>query len=170
MFDAKCVSCHDGDAAKPGNPQYTVTDMTTGTSQTFTFDLRGAKLPIVVGDKMYGDFSASYISIMGLGEMLGEDVVTITGDYKEGGYASPGSAKDSDVIQRLNPPQRFPEVSTATRAFPQRAVHPVDKGGIELTADEYYLLILNLDMGGQFYFRENLDGAGPSPYTPPGGI
>ena len=26
---AKCVTCHDGDASKPGNPSYTVTDMTT---------------------------------------------------------------------------------------------------------------------------------------------
>ena len=26
----------------------------------------------------------------------------------------------------------------------------------QLTADEYYLLILNIDMGGQFFFRENL--------------
>ena len=32
-------------------------------------------------------------------------------------------------------------------------------GGTELTPDEYYLLILNIDMGGQFFFRENRDGA-----------
>ena len=41
ILDAKCVSCHDGDASKPGNKTYTVTDLTTMTSQTFTFDLRG---------------------------------------------------------------------------------------------------------------------------------
>jgi hypothetical protein len=35
----------------------------------------------------------------------------------------------------------------------------VDVGGTELTPDEYYLLILNIDMGGQFFFRENKDGA-----------
>ena len=29
----------------------------------------------------------------------------------------------------------------------------------ELTADEYYRFILNIDMGGQFYFRENNDSA-----------
>ena len=71
MFDAKCVSCHDGDASKPGNPSYTVIDRTTMSSQTFTFDLRGGKLNVTVGEKMTGDFTESYISIMGLGEMLG---------------------------------------------------------------------------------------------------
>jgi hypothetical protein len=38
--------------------------------------------------------------------------------------------------------------------------HAADKGYPELTADEHYLLILNIDMGGQFFFRENLNTAG----------
>src|SRR5262249_42084900 len=38
ILDAKCASCHDGDATKAGNASYTVTDMTTGTAQTFVFD------------------------------------------------------------------------------------------------------------------------------------
>jgi hypothetical protein len=161
ILDAKCVSCHDGDTTKPGNPSYTVTDMTTGTSQTFNFDLRGQKLNVTVGEKMTGAFTASYLSIMGLGEILGDDVVTITGDYAgEYGYASPGSAKDSKVIQMLNPPQRFPAVDLTTRAFPG-ATHLTAVGHPEweLTADEYYRMILNIDMGGQFYFRENKDTA-----------
>jgi hypothetical protein len=47
-------------------------------------------------------------------------------------------------------------------------VHPAEVGtynGIDgtnakyqLTADEYYVLILNADSGGQFYFRENAPG------------
>jgi len=62
----------------------------------------------------------------------------------------------------LNPVQRFPSISTTTRAFSDRSVtngavsHAADKGFPELTADEFYLLILNIDMGGQFFFRENL--------------
>ena len=31
---------------------------------------------------MTGDFTASYISLMGLGEILGDDVVSITGDRR----------------------------------------------------------------------------------------
>jgi hypothetical protein len=159
IFDAHCVSCHDGDASKAGNPSYTITDLTTMTSQTFTFDLRGQKINVVVGEKMTGNFTASYLSVMGLGEILGEDVVQVTGTYMQYGYAQGGSARDSQIVQMLNPPQRFgangvTAIDTNTRAF-TNPIHPVDVGGTELTPDEYYRLILNIDMGGQFFFREN---------------
>src|SRR5207344_651406 len=104
---------------------------TTMSMQTFTFDLRGDKLPVTVGEKMGGDFTASYISLMGLGEMLGEDVVEIVeahpGDYKANGYVEAGSAMNSDVIKKLNPPQRFPAVDMNVRAF-TTPVHPTEVG------------------------------------------
>jgi len=161
ILDAKCVSCHDGDASKPGNPTYTVTDMTTMTSQTFTFDLRKQPLVVTVGEKMTGAYTASYISVMGLGELLGDDVVSITGGDNQYGYVSPGSAKDSKIIQKLNPPQRFPAVDATVRAFGAGGIHPNDVGHPEweLTPEEYYRFVLNVDMGGQFYFRENRDAA-----------
>ncbi|HEY2728769.1 MAG TPA: hypothetical protein VGK52_02440 [Polyangia bacterium] len=170
ILDAKCVSCHDGDASKPGNPTYTVTDMTTKTSQTFTFDLRGQPLAVTVGEKMTGAYTASYISVMGLGELLGDDVVTITGGDNQYGYVSAGSAKDSKIIQKLNPPQRFPGVDATVRAFAAGGIHPNDAGHPEweLTPEEYYRFILNIDMGGQFYFRENRDVA--QNYNMPGSI
>ncbi len=156
IFDAKCVSCHDGDAAKPGNNTYTIVDKTLGTMQTITFDLRGQKLPIVVGERSAGtEFSASYISVAGLGMELGENVVEVLGEYKE--FMTPGSAKDSLLVKKLNPPQRFPEANPQVRAFPGPS-HPADVGGQDLTPDEYYRLILNIDMGGQFFFRENKRG------------
>jgi len=159
IFDAKCVSCHDGDASKPGNPQFTVMDNTTGTSQTFVFDLSGKKLDIVVGERMTGAFTASYISLFGLGELLGEDNVTITPPNGAFAFAKPADAAHSDVIKRLNPMQRFPAVDTATRFVAGGTVHPTDMGGMELTPDEYYLLGLSIDMGGQFFSRENKDEA-----------
>jgi hypothetical protein len=113
---------------------------------------------------MTGDFSKSYLSLMGIGELGGEDTIKYSGKCS---YAEGGSAKDSDVIKLLNPPLQFPTPSTATRAFPGMPVHPTDMGGMELTPAEYYLLILNLDMGGQFFFRENLDSA--TGYTAPAG-
>jgi hypothetical protein len=157
FLTAKCATCHDGDATKPGNPTYTVTDMTTMTSQTFTFDLRGQVLPVVVGEKMTSDFTASYLSLMGLGEILGEDVVQITGDYVgRYGYVVAGSAKDSAVVQKLNPPQQFPSQDESVRYDPTAAIHPLDAGAAAaLSPDEYYRLILSIDMGGQFYSREN---------------
>jgi hypothetical protein len=169
ILDAKCISCHDGDPNKPGNPSYTVTDMTSGTYQTFVFDLRGQKLDVTVGERMTGNYTASYLSIMGLGEILGDDVVNITGTPPN--YVTAGAAEASALMMRLNPPQRYP-LDPSVRAFGSvpftRDVggtkmqfsgmpHPADKpGGVELTPDEYYLLGLNIDMGGQFYFRENL--------------
>jgi len=158
IFDAKCVSCHNGDASKSYNPSYTVTDMTSGTSQTFVFDLRGTNLPVTVGERMSSNFTASYLSLMGLGEILGDDVVSITGTPPN--YVVAASAETSPLIQQLNPPQRFPVVDTSVRLVPGVMPHPVDQGGVELTPDEYYLLGLNIDMGGQYFFRENLDEAG----------
>jgi hypothetical protein len=173
ILDAKCASCHDGDATKPGNASYTVTDMTTGTAQTFVFDLRGQKLNVVVGERMTGDFTASYLSIMGLGEILGEDVVTITGtgDYHPEGFVQPADAEHSTLmagwtprgsstpIAGLNPPVRYPTVDLTTRLDSMHGTHAAAVGGTELTADEYYLLILDIDMGGQFFFRENKEEA-----------
>lgn len=154
ILDRKCASCHNGDATKSYNPSYTVTDMTSGTMQTFVFDLRGQKVNVVVGEKMTGDFTASYLSLMGLGEVLGEDVVSITGMPPD--YVVAGSAHTSKLMTLLNPPQRYPSVDKSVRAFGDAMPHPVDVGGTELTPDEDYLLMLSIDMGGQFYSRENL--------------
>jgi len=169
ILTAKCVSCHNGDATKSYNPSYTVTDMTSGTSQTFVFDLSGTKVNVTVGERMTSDFTTSYLSLMGLGEILGDDVVSITGTPPN--YVQAASAETSPLMYRLNPPQRFPAVDTTIRAFGTAAFtkngvsypgtpHPADVGGSELTPDEYYLLGLNIDMGGQYFFRENLDEAG----------
>ena len=74
----------------------------------------------------------------------------------------PGSAKDSGLIQRLNPMQRFP-LDANVRAFAGSTVatsHATSHAGVAaLTPDEMYLFILNIDMGGQYFFRENLEDA-----------
>ncbi|HVZ86605.1 MAG TPA: hypothetical protein VHG72_06540 [Polyangia bacterium] len=159
ILDAKCATCHNGDASQSYNPSYTVTDMTSGTSQTFVFDLRGQKLTVTVGERMTGDFTASYLSLMGLGEILGDDVVSITGTQPN--YVVAASAETSPLMtQYLNPPQRLPSVDTTVRLTPGLKPHPTDVGGTELTPDEVYLLGLNIDMGGEYFFRENLDEAG----------
>jgi hypothetical protein len=176
ILDAKCVSCHGADN-KAGVGSYTVTDMTTMTSQTFNFDLSGGKLNVMVGERMTGDFSTSYISIMGLGEILGDDAVmiqsngtSITGDLFPVSYVAPAAAARSNLIKMLNPPQRFPTVDMSTRAFSAANLSAKEQtmtqafatahSSVQLTADEYYLLILNIDMGGQYFFRENLEEAG----------
>ena len=163
ILDAKCASCHNG---QPGaaNPTYTITDNTTMVSQTFTFDLRGQKVAVMVGMRQTADFTASYLSLMGLGEILSDADVTYTPAPPKQ-YVEAASAMNSLVVQMLNPVQRYP-LNTSVRAFADRSStagaisHAVQVGGTELTADEHYLLTLNIDMGGQFFFRENLNTAG----------
>jgi len=175
IFDAKCISCHDGDATKPGNPTYTVTDVPSGVTQMFTFDLTKDKMNVMVGERMSGNFSKSYISVFGLGEMIGEHMVTYDPPTATLSYASPANAAGSEIIQRLNPPQRFPAIDTSVRRYPgsnaysvmdpatkqikdfKGTIHGADMGAAELTPDEYYILGLSIDMGGQFFSRENLD-------------
>jgi hypothetical protein len=163
ILDAKCASCHNGTPG-PANPSYTITDNATMVSQTFTFDLRGQKVNVMIGERATGDFTASYLSLMGLGEILSDaDVTYDPAPPKQ--YVEAGSARDSLVVQMMNPAQRYP-ASAAVRAFTDRSStngaisHAADKGYTELTADEAYLLTLNIDMGGQFFFRENLNTAG----------
>jgi hypothetical protein len=176
ILDAQCVSCHGPDN-KAGVGSYTVTDMTTMTDQTFNFDLSGSKLNVTVGERMTGDYTTSYISLMGLGEILGDDAVMITsngtsvmGKPFPVSYIAPAAAARSNLMKMLNPPQRFPAVDMNTRAFTAANLSAEEQAwtqtfatahaSVKLTADEYYLLILNIDMGGQFFFRENLDEAG----------
>ena len=164
ILDAKCASCHNG-VAGPANPSYSIMDTMTGVTQEFVFDLRGQKLNVTIGERATGDFTASYLSLMGLGEILSDaEIMYIPAPPKQ--YVEPASALNSLVIKMLNPMQRYPVVDANVRAFSDRSstggaiTHAAKVGAPELTADEYRLLIMNIDMGGQFFFRENLDTAG----------
>jgi hypothetical protein len=162
ILTAKCASCHDGDPNKPGNRSLTIT---TGgenpTTQTIVFDLRGGPVSYSVGEETLTGYSRSHLSLLGpdmieIGELDAE--VAITGDMPI--YVRPGEARESLLIQKLNPPQLYPELDTGVRFDPSQPNHPAEVGGVELTPDEYYVLILMADMGGQFYSRENAPGAG----------
>jgi hypothetical protein len=164
IFDAHCVDCHDGTAGA-ANPSYTITDMTDMTTFMFTFDLRSTPTTINAGDRVY-TYNASYVAMLGPTMAFMEKNIMVTGDLKQ--YIAPGAAHNSVAIQMLNPPALFPTVDMNTRAFAGKPVHPAEVGvynnhdgadpKYQLTADEYYLLILNADDGGQFYFRENAPG------------
>lgn len=152
MFDAKCVSCHNGQPG-PANPSYTISDATTGTSVSWTFDLRGQAVNIGVGDLLITGYSASYISMAGLDmEAIEKANVMVTGDYKT--YLNPMDAKGSLALKLLNPVQQFPTQDTGVRAYTSTP-HAQAKGFTDLTADEYYRLVLAADMGVNFYSREN---------------
>ena len=106
-----------------GNPSYTVTDNDHGPSQTFIFDLRGQKLNVTIGERATGDFTASYLSLMGLGEILSDADVTVRSPAPPKQYVEPASAMNSLVIQMLNPMQRFPTVDTERPRLRRTAAH-----------------------------------------------
>jgi len=154
IFDANCISCHDGDASKAGNKTYTITDPSGVMAPvSWTFDLRGGKLPdslALVGGG--GSFSASYFSIAGPDmEAIEKAKLMITGDFQV--YMNPTDARGSIVIKKLNPTQQFPAPGAA-RAF-ATTPHLIAQGKADLTAQDFYTLILAADMGVNFYAREN---------------
>jgi Hydrazine synthase alpha subunit middle domain len=166
IFDAGCVDCHDGTPG-PANPSYTITDLTDMTMFSHTFDLTSKPETINAGDMVY-TYSASYISLLGPSMAFEEKAITVTGDLAV--YITPGNASQSDVIKRINPPARYPSVDLTDRAFAGMPVHPAEVGvynghdgadpKYQLTADQYFLLELSADNGGQYYSRENAPGAG----------
>lgn len=152
VFDRSCVGCHNGTPG-PANPTWTIMDPMTGATFTWTFDLRGGPATYGVGDEMLSGYSASHLSIMGPSMRDLEDAgLVVVGEIET--YVEPGSAKDSKLLQILNPPQQFPTQNLGRRAFPTMP-HTTAVGAPELTADEYYLMVLMADNGGQFYSREN---------------
>jgi Hydrazine synthase alpha subunit middle domain len=151
ILDAHCISCH-GDSNTAGIKPYTITDPTTGTSVSWTFNLTGAAIPaefaVAAGG---GAYSKSYLSMAGLDmEAVEKGKLMLGGNYQV--YLNPTDAHGSLAITKLNPTVLFPTPS-ATRAFPTTP-HMEGKGA-DLSPQEFYTLILAADMGVNFFAREN---------------
>ncbi len=156
IFTDNCVSCHGASNTARVAP-YTITDPKTGTSINWTFNLEGTPLPAAFAD-IGGEpaFTASYFSIAGPDmEAIEKGGLMVSGNFKV--YANPEDSRGSLLIKKLNPTQQFPTQNAAVRAFPTMP-HMAAVGGSDLTPDEFYQLILNIDMGVNFYARENNPG------------
>jgi hypothetical protein len=152
IFDAHCISCHNG---TPGaaNPSYTITNPTTGTSTTWTFDLTGRQVTMDFGMGKVETFSASYWTMAGPDmEAITRGGLMISGNFKV--YMNPEDAHGSIVIQKVNPTQLFPTANAGVRAF-TTSPHSADAPYGELSPAEFYTLILAADMGVNYYAREN---------------
>jgi hypothetical protein len=160
IFTQSCVDgCHDG---TPGdaNPSYTITEPESGLEFEWTFNLSAEPVDVAIGDLMLTGYSASHMSLVGpMMAELEEAGLVIEGDFEI--YVEPGSARDSSLMKILNPPQLYPAPDLTRRAFADIAPHVVEKLGRDLTADEYHLLVLMCDAGGQYYSRENAPGLAP---------
>jgi len=149
ILDAKCVSCHGNDNAA-GIASYTIADPEGGAAPvTWTFNLTGDALPADLGEAAGGGtYTKSYFSLAGPNmEAVERGNLGITGNYKV--YTKPLDARNSLVIQMLNPTVLFPTPAT------RRAFAGTPHQGIELTPQEYYTVILAIDVGMNFYAREN---------------
>jgi hypothetical protein len=154
VFNAKCVTCHDG-TPSAANPTYTISTMDGTESVTWTFDLSATKKPLVIdGMDLAGEWSASYFSIAGPDmEAIEEGNLVVSGNFKV--YMKPQDARGSILIQKVNPTKLYP-APTTERAFTTSPHSSV--GYPELTSAEFLKLILAADMGVNFYARENNPG------------
>lgn len=161
IFDAKCISCHDG-TPSAANPTYQIVDPMTGTSTTYTFSLKNTPIAMVDQEGMTETWPASYFFMAGPDmEALEKNMLMVTGTMPcktVDGQPTlqcmmPEDAMDSDVIRLLNPTKLFP-APTSDRKW-ATSPHATAKGFTDLTPTEFYKLILAADMGVNYYAREN---------------
>jgi hydrazine synthase alpha subunit-like protein len=169
LLNAKCVSCHNG-TTNGDKPQefYTLTmaNAVLGTSteyQVARMDLTDTPVTVYY-DRQVASWPSSYVSLFypaALSMEMGK--VTVTGKVPPK-WAIPSDARNSLLIEKLNVTSIK---SSSTYAWPldqpftdadvaggKRTDHAKLAG---LTRDELVKLIRTIDMGGQYYARQNSD-------------
>ncbi|MDB4941105.1 MAG: hypothetical protein JWP97_639 [Labilithrix sp.] len=155
LLNAKCASCHSGGPNDPfAGKSYTVTatNPQTGLAQQFPaipyLDLSDRPITVVY-DRRLATYPASYVSLFFPGVMeMGMGNAKPTGDIPPK-WAIVNNARESVLIKKLNV-----KAADGTFAYGTPAMHPEDKG-VTLTDDERATLIRSIDVGGQFYARQN---------------
>ena len=154
VLDKKCVSCHSGGSNDPfAGKSYTVTSTTpaTGASKAYVIpylDLSNRPITVVY-DRKVSTYPASYVSLFFPATMeLGMGNAKPTGDIPPK-WAIVNNARESQLIKKLNV-----KAADGTFAYGVPAMHPEDKG-ITLTDEERSTLVRSIDVGGQFYSRQN---------------
>jgi hypothetical protein len=153
LLTAKCASCHN--ASTTSYYEVAMTDPLSGLTTTYkvpSLDLTDTPVTVYY-DKSVSAWPASYVSIfypatLAMGGMMGP---TVVGGVLPPMWGIPEDARNSVLIQKLNV-----SASDGTTAWPvsQQPFHPEDKG-INLTADERQMLIRTMDLGGQYWSRQN---------------
>ncbi len=160
VFTDNCVSCHDKNNTA-GIPGYTISDAMGNVVAQWTFNLSPDPVTINYGPATddgpaMQTYSASYFTMAGPDmEAIEMNNLVITGNFKV--YMNPEDAHGSLLMQKINPTQLFPTPDANVRAYPGTTPHSSVgyTSGRELTATEFYKLILAADMGVNYYAREN---------------
>ncbi len=164
MLTAKCAGCHNAGTTS----YYTITmtnDITGVTEQYQIPRLDLSTTPITVTyDNMTAEYPASYVSLFYPAALQMEmDKATITGTVPPK-WAVPSDARNSAVIEKMNIESSKDASKNAWAlgtaytdpniAGSGHTMHPEDVG-VTLTREERVMLIRSIDMGGQYYARQN---------------
>ena len=164
VLDANCVSCHN--STTTDYYSMTRTDPVTGTQTTYkipSLDLSSTPVTVYYDDGV-AVWPASYVSIFYPATLMagtaGQTAVTGTVPPM---WGIPGSARASMLTQKLNL-----RASDGTTAWPiaTHPLHPEDKGVQLSDADRATIAVYPMDLGGQYYSRQNSTFA---PFFPDGG-
>jgi hypothetical protein len=167
LLNAKCVSCHNG-TTNGDKPQefytLTMTNAVLGTSHPYKvprMDLTDTPVEVYY-DRQVANWASSYVSLFypaALSMEMGK--VMITGKVPPK-WAVPSDARNSVLIEKLNVASIK---DSASFAWPLgEAFSDADVAGgtrtdhaklAGLTRDELVKLIRTIDMGGQYYARQN---------------
>jgi hypothetical protein len=178
LLNQYCTNCHNSTTTS----YYTVTqtDPVSGAITNYkipTLDLTDTPITVAYDEGTY-TWPVSYVSIfypanVGMGSTMG---ITVTGSAQpctEGGLSAntpagctpwwgiPGSARASALTEKLNlhgfsngGPDGTPDGTTAW-PISTHPLHPEDVGITLTDADRQTLAILPMDLGGQYYSRQN---------------
>jgi hypothetical protein len=168
LLNKKCASCHTG------GETYTVTTTNALTGETTQyqlprFDLSANKITVTYDNKTAA-YPASYVSIFYPAALAMVRNATITGQVPPK-WGIPSDARNSAMIEKINMTSSVDSNKTAWKLGEPfsdpgikggvRTLHPEDKG-VELSREERTMLIRAIDMGGQYYARQNTQF---KPYT-----
>jgi len=164
LLSAKCESCHNAGTTE----YYSVTMTNALTGETTQYQLPRLDLsatPITVTyDNKTASYPASYVSLFYPSAMkMNTQDIQIEGTLPPA-WALPSDARNSVLIEKINMPSSVDANKTAwklgepfsdpTVKGGTRTLHPEDKG-VTLTREERRALIRAIDMGGQYYARQN---------------
>jgi hypothetical protein len=152
VLNQYCTGCHTGaNNATPGSYTVTRTDPVTGAVTSYQipyFDL-GSQPVTVYYDRQVHAYPASYVSIFYPAAMMMDQNTTVSGMVPTKPWGVPGSSRASQMIVKMNL-----HAADNTWAWSTPS-HPEDVGGTAVPDEARRALSMPMDLGGQFYARQN---------------
>ncbi len=159
ILDANCVSCHDGGTNDPyAGRTYTV-QVTTMEGEMLEFEIPYLDLSDrsiqVYYERELVSYPASYVTLLYPSAMMGDSMAI--GDVPPE-WVNPSNARGSRLIEVMN---MTAAADAADLAWADRPLHPENLGAPDVPRADRQDLIRAVDLGAQFYSRQNLpDGSG----------